>query len=596
MGDGTVSPPVLIADRGPRTQRLNLVLTGDGYTAADQPFWREDATNLVRMIERDLPFIFRAMNVFRLDVASAESGSDQPASCGPVAHPTGAARLVNTYYDGAYCVTDNGRADINWTRLVDTLRTHFPGMPLGRTPGALIAGVILNDRPNFFSADGASSGGALFFMGSAGLEVAVHELGHAAFALADEYQGSFTRYTPAPGEPDAPQPNVTIGTTRATTKWKHLIRRSVAVPTQPNPGCADAWCSRPVGPNPLGDDLAVGSFEGNGYHNCGLYRPSYRCKMRCNVGSFCRVCLEGALRVAIPAAPTPPDPGFEVSTTTVDFGVVAPGTTATRTFEVRNRRRTFPGFITCNVGDPAAPFAIEAGLERPFLVGAPIIDAVVGREVAVTFTAPASGTFEGQVTLTPTHDPAAAATVRLRATAGTARRLRTVDVGAPAVNFVFASDGTITVGQDFVRPVTLAGSSGSGFLQSRTFRGEPGAPAGSHHGYEYRIDLTGLSGGTLGITALGVPFGAFSEFAYATPSNPAPFDVFVVTQGGLGQVGLASVEAVGPDVVFTLTRPVRPGETTFFFGGANPGVPREATGFLVDTTGTRMPIAVHVPS
>ncbi|MDQ3915091.1 MAG: M64 family metallopeptidase [Actinomycetota bacterium] len=592
MGDGTVSTPILVVNHGPRAQRLNLVLTGDGYGPGEQAFWVEDASNLIRMIERDLPFIYQAMNVYRLDVESAQSGSDQPASCDGFANPSG-ARTVNTYYDGAYCVRD-GRANINWERLVQTLQAQFPGVPLTRTPGGLIAGVILNDRTNFFRGDGASSG-TLFFMGSAGLEIAVHELGHAAFGLADEYQGGSTRYTPAPGEVDRFPANVTIGTTRATTKWKHLIRPAVTVPTLPNSACANSGCRTPIAPNPLGDDLAVGTFEGCDYYNCGKFRPSYRCKMKCNVGSYCRVCLEAALRVAIPASPTPPDPEFEVSSTDVDFGVVAPGTTATRTLEVRNRRRTFPGFITADVTNPAAPFSIDPGLERPFLVGAPVIDAVVAREVVITFTAPASGTFEDQVTVTPAGTPAAAVTVRLRGTAGTPRRLRTVDVSAPAVNFIFDPDGTITV-SDFVRPVTLAGAGGSGFLQSRTFRGEPPAPAGMHHGYEYRIDLTGMSGGTLGIAGLGLPYGTVPEFAYASPSNTAPFDVYVVTQGGLGQVGLASVDAIGGDLLFTLSRPVRPGETTFFFGAASSAPPREAMGFLVDTNGTRHTIAVHVPS
>ena len=66
--------------------------------------------------------------------------------------------------------------------------------------------------------------------------------------------------------------------------------------------------------------------------------------------------------------------------------------------------------------------------------------------------------------------------------------LNVVTVGAPAVNCVFdptcriiVSDSTASV------PIAISGTS---FLQSRTFTGNPGAPANGFYAYEYRIDLT----------------------------------------------------------------------------------------------------------
>ena len=54
-------------------------------------------------------------------------------------------------------------------------------------------------------------------------QIAIHEIGHSAFGLADEYGGNGTG-TPA-GEPI--EPNVTRNTDRATNKWNALIDGSL---------------------------------------------------------------------------------------------------------------------------------------------------------------------------------------------------------------------------------------------------------------------------------------------------------------------------------------------------------------------------------
>src|SRR6266498_5135978 len=65
--------------------------------------------------------------------------------------------------------------------------------------------------------------------------------------------------------------------------------------------------------------------------------------------------------------------------------------------------------------------------------------------------------------------------------------LNVVNTSAPQVNYVFSTDGTVTV-TDMSSPIF-----GGGFLQSRIFQGEPGSPAAGKWVYEYRLDLRNAS-------------------------------------------------------------------------------------------------------
>ena len=70
--------------------------------------------------------------------------------------------------------------------------------------------------------------------------------------------------------------------------------------------------------------------------------------------------------------------------------------------------------------------------------------------------------------------------------------LTVVTVAAPDINCVFETDCTIVV-TDSVGNIALPGATGVARLQSRTFAGQPGAPAAGKTGYEYRMDLTALT-------------------------------------------------------------------------------------------------------
>jgi hypothetical protein len=160
--------------------------------------------------------------------------------------------------------------------------------------------------------------------------------------------------------------------------------------------------------------------------------------------------------------------------------------------------------------------------------------------------------------------------------------LSVVKVAAPDINCVFETDCTIVV-TDSVGNIPLPNITGTARLQSRTFTGQAGAPGAGKTGYEYRVDLTQATalGDVACVTALNVDFGPVTVLQY-NKVGPAD-DVFVITKGGLGTIGLASAVQNRNIITFTFSQPVcaadtsGPGQTTFFFGLASIHTPKAIT-------------------
>src|SRR5918911_1681971 len=137
-----------------------------------------------------------------------------------------------------------------------------------------------------------------------------------------------------------------------------------------------------------------------------------------------------------------------------------------------------------------------------------------------------------------------------------AAQLSIVTVNAPAINCVYETDCTVTV-TDSVGAIPVPNlTSGAARLQSRTFAGQQGAPAAGKTGYEYRIDLTSAvtDAEFSCVTDLTVDFGPVTKLQY---NKSGPLDqVYVVTKGGIGKIGLWSAEQTGNIVTFPFTQPV----------------------------------------
>ena len=304
--DGFVIGTTKIVDHGPASQRWNMVILGDGYRASEMSKYHTDAQAFVDHLYGTAPFneLWCGVNVYRVDVASTDSGAADPATCGDGS--TGSGASPHTYFDASFCTSGT-------RRLLAGNETNALAVSHAQVPQGHVTMVIVNS-PIY---GGAGGGVAWFSTNVSSPEIGIHEMGHTFFGFVDEY-GDITN-TYAGGEPM--QPNATINTNRATTKWHTLIAAATPLPTMSNPNCTTED-GRPS-PVPAG---TVGLFDGAARAHCGAYRAEYDCRMRHLGVAFCAVCQRRIRQLLTPfIVPTT----VNLTTPSVSFGNVPAGVGAT---------------------------------------------------------------------------------------------------------------------------------------------------------------------------------------------------------------------------------------------------------------------------
>ncbi len=290
--DGRIIGTTKIVDNGDAAERWNLAIVAEGYRESELPQFAADAQSFVDTLTVMPPFdgLMGALNVYRLDVASTDSGADDPRACG------GSGAAPATFFDASFCA--NG---IQRLLVVDNAAVF--NAVNAEVPEWHMVLVIVNS-----TVYGGSGGPVAVFSLAAGAnEIALHEMGHTAFGLADEYEfyagcGVDTDRDRHP-RMEPTQPNVTLDANRATIKWRSLIDAATPVPTTSNPNCVQ--CDPQPSPVPTG---TVGAFEGAHYHHCGAFRPAFDCRMRALGQPFCPVCQQRIRETLAPFLPPPEDP------------------------------------------------------------------------------------------------------------------------------------------------------------------------------------------------------------------------------------------------------------------------------------------------
>jgi hypothetical protein len=189
----------------------------------------------------------------------------------------------------------------------------------------------------------------------------------------------------------------------------------------------------------------------------------------------------------------------------------------------------------------------------------------------------------------------------LAATTARAAPLSVVQVSAPPINCIFDASCTVVV-NDTTAPINLPGS-GTGFLQSRTFRGLPGSPASGLYAYMYRVDLRNAVGLTnVGcVNSVTINFGAVVSTLDFNKDGTSGDQVFVVATGGVGSVGIASADKVGNNITFTFSSPVcagghpGAGQSSFFWGLVSPWQPRFVFASVSNTVGPAQSVQARAP-
>ena len=303
---------IAIEQHGAPPDKVDLLLLGDGYTAAEcTAKFRADAERMTAALFRVQPFARRRQdfNVWGLCPPAAESGVSRPSTGVHRASPAGTT--YDAFGSERYLLTFENRA----------LREIA-----AQAPYEALAILANNDTYGgggifgLYSTVAVNSSWADYLF--------VHEFGHHFAALADEYYTSPVAYAPPTTIVEPWEPNVTALLDKDQLKWRHLAATSTAVPT-PWPKEAFEAYQRDVQarrkqiradrrPESEMDALfreeqahvmklfgrerhrsAVGAFQGANYDAQAYYRPQLDCIMftRDQV-PFCRVC-ESALEQVI---------------------------------------------------------------------------------------------------------------------------------------------------------------------------------------------------------------------------------------------------------------------------------------------------------
>ena len=305
------SPGALIElqKMGDPATKVDLLVLGDGYTAAERGKFEKDARRFMEALFSASPFREHRtdFNVWGLCPAAEESGVSRPSSGIYRRSPVGAS--YDTFGTERYVLTTENRAlrDVASFAPYEFIEILVNGQTYG-------GGGIFNQYATV-AIDNLWAG-----------YVGVHEFGHQFAALADEYYTSDVAYLPAEQKTEPWEPNVTALLDPANLKWKDLVAAGTPVPTPWDKEEFDRFERdiqrqrrelRAAGkPEAEIDELfrkerekedamlssqkfagKVGAFEGANYEAKGYYRPEVDCIMFTRHKAFCAVCRRAIERV-----------------------------------------------------------------------------------------------------------------------------------------------------------------------------------------------------------------------------------------------------------------------------------------------------------
>ena len=229
--------------RGGADNRVDIVIVGDGYTAAQQATFHTHADSAMATFFNQEPFATYGplFNIHQVEVVSIESGVDNDPTQGI---------LKNTAMDMAFWCNGTERLLCVSVSKAFNFAAAAPDVDLILA----VANSTKYGGAGYTSSDLATASGGH----ASAAEIAIHEFGHSLGNLADEYDyGGPQTYTG--GEPGAPNASklTSAAMQSAGTKWT-------------------AW----LGFDDPAYDGLVSTFEGCNHSQFGIYRPSNNSKMR----------------------------------------------------------------------------------------------------------------------------------------------------------------------------------------------------------------------------------------------------------------------------------------------------------------------------
>lgn len=307
-----VSPGPLLAlqKNGPPAEKVDFLILGDGYTAAERPKFEKDARRLMEILFAVSPFKERRsdFNVWGLCPPSEESGISRPSLGIHRRNPVGAT--YDAFGSERYVLTFDNRAFRDLASYAPY--EHVEILTNSKTYGG--GGIF-----NLYSTVAADSLWSPY--------VFVHEFGHHFAGLADEYYTSDVPVATGGERVEPWEPNVTALKDPSDFKWKDLVtpgtplptpwvkkqfeeesraiqkrRRQIRAERKPEEDMDRLFTEEKASETKLlhSDPNAknVGAFEGANYEATGFYRPQIDCIMFTrNDVPFCAACRRALERI-----------------------------------------------------------------------------------------------------------------------------------------------------------------------------------------------------------------------------------------------------------------------------------------------------------
>jgi hypothetical protein len=294
--------PIAIRTNGASSDKVDLLILGDGYTANEAGKFASDARRLSTVLFKTAPFSTREkdFNVWALMAPTAHSGISRPST--GQHHASALGTRYDIFGSERYVLTLDNRA---FRDLAQNAPYEFVEILVNNeTYGG---GGIYGQ----FSTAAASSEWADYLF--------VHEFGHHFAALADEYYTSPVAYQSGAERPEPWEPNVTALQDRKNLKWKDKVKTGTALPTPWPKQAFESFqrdyqkergelraANRPEADmnalfrkereftnqllNSSPTARVIGAFEGANYQASGYYRSEIQCVMFTRIDHYCGVC------------------------------------------------------------------------------------------------------------------------------------------------------------------------------------------------------------------------------------------------------------------------------------------------------------------
>lgn len=292
----------VIIENGSAQEKLDIVILGDGYSVKEMAKFNNDAKRLSDVLLSAEPFKSRKndINIRLVETPAQESGIHKP-------HPGVFKRTPLSAHYGSF---DSERYVLSYDN--KTIRNVASAVPYD------FMVILVNERTyggggiyNLYTTVSSDNKFADYIM--------IHEMGHHMAALADEYYTSSVSYEAPPVTLEPWETNITALLDKDNLKWKDLVDEETPIPTPWNKEEFDkhgyeiqkertALRAAKVEESVMEDLFMrelkkqdeyyskeqykdkVGTFEGAGYNQYGLYRSQLDCIMYTRHNVFCKVC------------------------------------------------------------------------------------------------------------------------------------------------------------------------------------------------------------------------------------------------------------------------------------------------------------------